>query len=186
MTDHVEVMLVRGRGLSSAAIGYFGAGYWSHYANIVPRGAPIRHPTGRVGHGVFDRSYVLDARYDRVGGAPPGVQYRDMRYLEGEERIILRIPCTFEQKKAWLAAGDSQVGKPYDSAGIWDFITGGRKDRNWRDQSAWFCDELGVWMLERAGICPPLPAHVNRITPGAASLVCGALGGDIVAHLPAR
>lgn len=66
-------------------------------------------------------------------------------------------------------------------AGIVDFITGSYKDRNWRDQSAWFCDELGIWAQEQAGICPRLTAPAYKLTPGAVALVDIALGGQIVA-----
>lgn len=185
MIDYVEVMLVRGRGLSSAAIGYFGAGYWSHYANVVPRGAPVRFANGKRTHVAFAGDWVLDARYDHVGGEPPGVRYRPSNYLAGEERIILRIHCLPEQARAWLAAGDSQLGKPYDARSIWAFVTGRNASRNWRNPSAWFCDELGIWMLEQSGRLPRLPLHINRVTPGTAYAVCGALGGTVVAHLPA-
>jgi hypothetical protein len=168
--SYVEVMLVRSTGITSRAIEWFGAGHWSHFANLL---TDWDDP----------KAEVLDARYDEVGGQQPGVRIRPVSYLKGTERTVLRIPCTPEQRVAWLKAGHGQIGKPYDSRGIWEFLTGDNARRDWRDPSAWFCSEYGIWMLEQAGICPPLPLHVNHITPGAAGLVCGALGGAVIARL---
>jgi len=76
----------------------------------------------------------------------------------------VEIPCTQDQAQNWESLLLSQQGKPYDSVAIRDFIDGSLKDRNWRSENAWFCDELGLWALERANICPPLclPTYVSH------------------------
>lgn len=166
---HIRVMFTAGSELSSKAIEWFGGGGWSHMANILPDGS------------------VIDARNDIVKfnghSFPTGVQHRPKGYLEAEcgRWIELENPCTVFQAKAWEAHLWSQVGKPYDQIGILDFVTGSLKDRNWRDQSAWFCSELGVWALEKAGICSALAAPVFRIPPGEGLLISMALGGTVVA-----
>ena len=39
-------------------------------------------------------------------------------------------------------------------------------DRDWRDESAWFCSELKAWCLEDAGFFPyTLLISKNRVTP---------------------
>jgi hypothetical protein len=69
----------------------------------------------------------------------------------------------------------AQVGKPYDHVGIWDFITGQADDRNWREESAWFCDELALASCEKVGF-PPLYIPTYRITPNSASVALTAWG----------
>jgi hypothetical protein len=162
MDSHVDVMLCRASGFSSRAIEWFGGGHWSHFANII------------------DDRHVLDARSDRVGGAPPGVYVRDASYLDDVERTVIRIPCSAGQAEAWLHAGRSQLKKPYDTQGIIAFATGRYTWRDWRDPAAWICSELGIWMLEQSRICPILPIHVNEIAPGPAGLICCALPGAYV------
>jgi hypothetical protein len=161
--SHARVMLVADTGVSSRLIEWFGGGGWSHFANVLADGT------------------IIDARSDRVAGAPPGVQRRPARYLDSERKWVLLQLGAEHQYEPWVNALVSQLGKPYDQIGIWDFATGSVYDRNWRDQSAWFCSELGVWAQEQAQMCPRLPGPVFRITPGAALLLDIGLGATVLA-----
>lgn len=169
MSARIRVMFTAGSEFSSKAIEWFGGGGWSHMANVLADGS------------------IIDARNDIVkfNGVcyPTGVQHRPKGYLEAEcsRWVVLEIPCTVFQARSWELNLWSQVRKPYDQIGIMDFVTGGAKDRNWRDESAWFCSELGIWAQEKAVICPPLATPVFRIPPGEALLITMALGGMVVA-----
>lgn len=166
---HIRVMFTAGSEFSSRAIEWWGGGGWSHMANILSDGS------------------VIDARNDVVKfndqSFDTGVRHRPKGYLEAEygRWIELEIPCTVFQARSWEAHLWSQVGKPYDQLGILGFLTGSLKDRNWRDESAWFCDELALWAQEKANICPRLLTPVFRVTPGSALLIDMALGASIVA-----
>lgn len=59
-----------------------------------------------------------------------------------------------------IAAARSQIGKPYDWAGVLGF--GFR--RRWQDDDAWFCSELVAWAFAEAGT-PLFREHAWRITP---------------------
>lgn len=61
---------------------------------------------------------------------------------------------------AIIAAARSQIGKPYDWAGVLGF--GFR--RRWQDDDAWFCSELVAWAFAEAGT-PLFREHAWRITP---------------------
>ena len=77
-----------------------------------------------------------------------GVKWRrldDPCYRNVQRIAEIDIACTKEQEQRvwqfWLA----QDGKPYDWRAIISFVPIFRRivnDRNWRDEDAWFCDEL--------------------------------------------
>ena len=55
----------------------------------------------------------------------------------------------------------TQIGKPYDWAGIFGVIA---RNRNWEEDDKWFCSELAAWAFQKAGL--PLLNEVSyRITP---------------------
>ena len=78
------------------------------------------------------------------------------------------INCSAKVEKAFLEAARSQLGEPFDSSAMHAVFSGGffAVDRDWRDQSAWFCSELKSWCLEEAGFFPyQLLISKNRVTP---------------------
>ena len=165
----VRVMFTAGNGWTSRPIEWFGGGGWSHAASVLADGS------------------IIDARSDVVTYKgqrfKPGVQLRPAHYLDSEPRWIeVEIPCTREHARKRDELLHSQLKKPYDFPGIWDFVDGSYRDRNWRDESAWFCSELETWALEMSGICPALTAPVCKITPGDALLIAQAAGGRVVAY----
>lgn len=156
----LKVCFVKAQGCASKLIEWFGGGGFSHVV--------IRLPSRS--------DWVIDARSDIVNGIPPGVQQRPVSYLAKYPCLWLAVPATDVQLSMCEAALKSQRGKPYDKDGIVGFALGRLKDRNWADQSAWFCSELAIWAMQDARICPPLALDPPRITPGSAALICGALG----------
>lgn len=160
-------MVVRGDGLSSRAIEGFGGGRWSHMANVLADGT------------------VWDARDDHVAYKgvvyPRGVQHRKLGYLVDQYKqwSLFQAPIWATQYyDDWVRTLESQVGKPYDSVGIWDFVTGmltGKyEDYNYAPtdpsgSKAWFCDEYAVWAAGKMGLIPwPLVVPVFTLTPGSA------------------
>lgn len=166
-----RVMVVADVGLVSWGIETGGG--WSHMANLLADGSIIDARSDRVHDSRTGKPVLIDGK--RI---PPGVQRRPGYYLEGIKKwVVLEAPSTAPGNyDAWKHALEAQLGKPYDFIGILDFLTESPLDRNWRDQTAWFCDELAVFAMEQSGYCPPLPQPVFRITPSAALLLAIGLG----------
>ena len=160
MIAGITLGFVRGPGPLSNLIEWFGGGYYSHVTALWCERTNV----------------VIDSRVNRVMGVPPGVQMRPLVYLKGSRIDWLCVPSTSKQMKAFREALYSQVGKPYDKLGVLNFVMGRIRDRNFRNTSRWFCDDLIVWALEESGICPRLILPPPRITPGGAAIVSSALG----------
>jgi hypothetical protein len=156
-------MVIGAPGILSRAIEGFGAGRWSHMANVLD-GA------------------ILDARYnvieDGKRAIPAGVQIRPAHYLDSEPRWQVYEFGTEAMYRSWSQAGMAQVGKPYDSQGIWGFakglFTGRYEDRNYNpskpgESKAWFCDALAVYMASACGYLDlPYGFTPYTLTPGSA------------------
>lgn len=173
-------MFVADVGLVSYGIKLTGG--WSHEANLLA-----------------DDS-ILDARSDWVKDAkghyflgpdtgkpiPPGVQHRPAGYLNPCPRwIVLEGPedgphWSYER---WRNALVSQLDKPYDYIGILDFVTLSMDDRNWRDESAWFCDEYATWAQEQGGYTygREIPVPFFKLNPSGALLYTVGLGWRVAA-----
>lgn len=161
-TSRPRIMTVAAAGLSSRAIEGFGGGRWSHMANVLLDGT------------------ILDSRCDwiKFDGASykPGVQYRPVGYLDDLPRwAVWEAPPGSEVVYSdWRSTGHSQVGKPYDKAGIIGFakgfFTGVYEDRNWggANSRAWFCDVFATWMAIHVGLVPRPPTRLYTFTPGSA------------------
>ena len=67
---------------------------------------------------------------------------------------------------AAFAFARSQVGKPYDWAGVFGCLA---HDRDWQQDDAWFCSELAA-ATALAGNTRLLNLNVSRIVPGALEL----------------
>jgi hypothetical protein len=167
MKHAIRFQGVMGLGWTSKAIAWWGGGnQFSHFMCVLP-----------------DGNYV-DARSDVVtvesaDGEPvhisAGVQSRPKDYEPWSRKVLFEKEVTKKVEAKWLDAVHSQIGKPYDHIGILDFIFGSDDDRNWRDQSAWFCDEFCLWTAEQAGFTPLyIPAY--RIAPNSASVALSAWG----------
>lgn len=87
-----------------------------------------------------------------------GVQYHDLHkpsYYTRVERYEVDAPDSV------LDFAKSQIGKPYDWAGIFGVVA---RNRSWERDDRWFCSELAAWSFQQAGV--PLLHEVSyRITP---------------------
>jgi hypothetical protein len=152
----LQIQFRRANNFSSDLIGWFGADKWSHVDYVLPDGT------------------LLGARWDKVGGQPSGVHVRPRDY--DKERVAEKwtvqkiVEDDKEQKFRELAL--QQVGKPYD----WEAIVSFAINRDWRQDTSWFCSELITWLLETSEIIPPLFLTPNKITPGACALICCGAG----------
>ena len=151
----ITLQFVRGRDAGAALIEWFGHGAeFSHVDTVWPDGR------------------LFGARSDSVGGAPPGVQFRDPSYVDGEAASLrVDLACSNDITMRYLAFLKAQEGKPYDMEGILAFVAG----RQWDEPSAWFCSELAAAGLQVAGYFPhPLATSSNKITPPDLVLVLSA------------
>lgn len=88
-----------------------------------------------------------------------GVRARPLSDMLAHATKAAMIVLPGEPEKV-IAAARSQIGKPYDWAGVLGF--GFR--RRWQDDDAWFCSELVAWAFAEAGT-PLFREHAWRITP---------------------
>ena len=157
----VRLQFVRAPDPISSLIAWFGKSTFSHVDAILPSGLSW----GQEG-------WLLGARSDDVGGKPPGVQIRPPDYEKVSLKVVFTVPATEAQEGAFYDFLHKQVGKPYDKKAILGFVTG----RNWRDDDAWFCDELQARAGEISTLFPFLYLDASGLTPGASSLPFSAIG----------
>lgn len=150
----IYLQFVRQAALTSDLIAWLSQGHVSHVDCVLPNGN------------------LLGSRSDRVGGKPVGVQIRPPDYEKFILKEVLTVPAKPKQERDFYTFLDAQLGKPYDHAAIWGFVTG----RNWRDDDSWICSELQAAGLEAAGIVPPLYLAANKISPGSLALAVSAIG----------
>lgn len=137
---------------------------FSHVDIVLPLGNRWGVPAGSL----------LGARSDAVGGKLAGVQIRPAGYAEPwVRRHVFELKSTLKQEVLFYDFLELQLNKPYDSLAIVAFLT----QRDWRDDSAWFCDELAARATERAGLCGVLYLPANKLTPTGWAVVVTALGG---------
>ena len=143
-----------------------------------PTSALIAWRGGRFSHVdvIMPDGRLLGARSDVIGGMPEGVQIRPEKYADWAEVLRVFKDVTADQEAMFYTFLNRQLGKPYDKIGIVDFIFGMAHDRNWRDETAWFCSELVIAALDYAGIIMELTLDAFKIDPGGASLITSAIG----------
>lgn len=146
----IQLRFVDGGGWDSRLIEYYTRCWWSH---------------------------VEAVHEDETFGAmfKGGVRWRTMddpQYREARRYLYVVIPCTTQQYLSFWEFQCSQEGKPYDWRAILSFsalLCPFVHDRNWRDDSAWFCSELQAAALERAGLIV-LPSDISIISYSPRSL----------------
>lgn len=144
MQPTITAQLVRGRDFTSALIGWFGAGYYSHIDVITPMGL------------------LRGARSDHIGGMPPGVFDRPQNYEKWARCTRFTFDVSATQYQKFWQYSDMQLRKPYDTHGLIESFVFGR---NWRDDDRWWCSELFAMTGERAW-CWTIPDEKTRVTPG--------------------
>lgn len=158
MDKSIAFQLVRGLSWTSRAIGYFGAGYYSHIDAVTPQG------------------YLRGARADVItprGGRPipAGFQDRPQHYERWARATRYTITVSEKQYRRYWDFSDAQLGKPYDKHGLFDtFILG----RDWRDDGQWWCSEEVARNLEVALIID-LPAELHSVNPGDCAFIFAGL-----------
>lgn len=155
---NIELSFVTEPTIGSGIIRWFSHSNYSH-VDIIHRG-------------FFDGNRRIGARSDKPEGGYAGVEMRPMDYAKftRDDRLLIPVSITdWEDANAWLA---SQLGKPYDTTGLFASFLFNRP-MPWRDESSWWCSELGMAYLEHAGI-KPCRTPVNRITPNDLYLYAGA------------
>jgi hypothetical protein len=170
--DVIELQYVLGYGFESGAIAYAGKAF-SHLDTVITD----KH-SWRFGCGA---GCLIGARSDRIRDIDPGVQIRPPFYDDRtgspigsgwKRRTVVQIEGPAHKVRAYYDFIYDQRGKPYDSRAILDFITGSLRTRDWRDPSAWFCDELVCSGLEVSKFVQRL--HLipsNRVNPGGSFLL---------------
>lgn len=140
----ITFQLVRGAGISSRLIGWFGAGYYSHIDTETPAGL------------------LRGARSDVIEGIAPGVRDRPQAYEKWLRQTRFTITVTDNQYERFWQFSDAQVGKPYDSRGLLDTFLFGR---DWREDGQWWCSELVAACLE-AGVIIEIAPEKKSVEPG--------------------
>ena len=87
-----------------------------------------------------------------------GVQYHKMKPLVEYSRVER---FEIDAPDSVLDFAKSQVGKPYDWAGVIGWMV---RNRNWEEDDKWFCSELAAFSFMKAGF-PLLNEVAYRITP---------------------
>jgi hypothetical protein len=152
----ITLQFVKGSGIGSSLIGWFGGGDFSHVDAVIG-------PT------------LIGARDNWIDSYPPGVQNRPIGYEKWKLQVQFDIPATETQQKMWEAFLRSQIGKPYDQKAIVGFIIG----RDWQNESSWICSELQAAALQHCGIFGDLYLADSRITPNALALLVSGIPGTI-------
>lgn len=142
MTPTITLQFCREARLSSALISWFSAGTVSHVDAVLPEGLL----------GAFERE---------VSGYPSGVFVRAPGYIKLAAQVRVEIPCTDEQRAAWLSFLRQQVGKPYDWNAIAGFITGSYRP----DTKGWMCSKVQAAALVAARIIRQPWLDDSKITP---------------------
>lgn len=99
-----------------------------------------------------------------------GVMNRPADYDAGAftQEEFVDLPATEEVRDRFHAMMRAEVGKPYDVTAIAAFVA----RRDWREDDSWFCSELVMAMLDRAGWFPGRVAtEANHLTPRDARLI---------------
>ncbi len=157
----ITLQFVLGADLASRAIAFWGQGYggFSHVDAVLSDGT------------------LLGARNDVAGDQPAGVRIRPANYETWARKERLELACTFTQEATWEAWLKSQVGLPYDSGAIWDFVLG-RSDL--AKPGHWICSALQTGALEKAGLLPTgfqSGIASSQIAPNSLRIAFLALGG---------
>ena len=136
MAKLLTIRFVSGGHWDSRVIEYWTRCEWSHVEAI--SSTSLFYTFGAMLRGGVRWRNTLDSAYDGM-----------------KKSRTVRIPCTDEQYADFWNFLSTQNEKPYDRAAILSFSPTLRfavKDRHWQDESAWFCSELQLAALVKAGI----------------------------------
>lgn len=118
---------------------------------------------GASDQGLSSKVYASNPR-----GNPRGVAVRPLEYQKFGTRRRMILECDDAVAKNVIDKAMSQLGKPFDSAALHDFLSDHFPGyRDWRNPDVWFCAEYCLWSLEEGPFWknPPLPWPKNRVSP---------------------
>jgi uncharacterized protein YycO len=90
---------------------------------------------------IIDGEDVIEATWPRVCVSP-------LAEVIARHSSCVIVEFADVDATAIVQAARSQIGKPYDLAGI----LGIALHRDWQEQSKWFCSELVAWAFGQAGV----------------------------------
>jgi hypothetical protein len=101
---------------------------------------------------------------------PGGVQIRPSEPWPYKIKQTIRIKT--DKAEAIRTRARTQIGKPFDTGALYEFLSEKPGDRDWRDTTRWFCSELAVWSSEIERCFPwQLLVAKNRVSPADSLLV---------------
>ena len=161
----VRLQLVRGIGLSSDLISWWGGSYWgfSHADALMPDGTLIGARSDRIYHnGVW---------------YPKGVQQRPAEYEQWKRRAIVTFHVQRWQSDYWERLQSEGLGAQYNHLNIIELILGVKPtpDKHGR----WICSARQFNRLRLIGVFPALTIPDEEITPDHLYLMSQAVGAVI-------
>lgn len=132
----------------------------------------------RLNHSPFSHcDYVLPDG-NLLGASDQGP---DSPFIVGNRRGVAIRPPNYQKfgyrrdmilktdlAEATINAAMAELGKPFDSTSMWDFLADHFPgERDWKNPDAWFCAELKIATMEKAGFFLPkqLIWPKNRVSP---------------------
>jgi hypothetical protein len=102
-----------------------------------------------------------------IEGNPCGVAIRPPDYQPFAIRRMAHIYVPARVEARFYEILRSQLGEPFDNSAMHAvFSSQTDADRDWKDESAWFCSELKAWTFEEAGAFDVLPLISKKwVTP---------------------
>ena len=155
----IRLQFVRGTGLSSKLIAWWGNGYGG-YSHV---------------DGVLSTGELAGARSDAVGGQPPGFRVRPAFYEHWDKRTVVTLTVSDQQAKDWERFLRAQIGDPYDESDILGLIIG----QPISSAGHWICSAAQNHALRTIGVMPDLPVPDQQITPNSLLLMVSALRGSV-------
>lgn len=166
----ITLQFVRGSGLSSQLIAWWGNGYngFSHVDAVLSTGE------------------LLGARSDVIkpldGGAaiPAGVQIRPPFYEKWDKRVVIEIPSAPSETSLWEQYLRKQVNDGYDESDILGLILGTPMSTS----GHWICSALQTNAMQYVKKLPLLGIPPQQVTPNTLAAVAMAIGGQVRFPVP--
>ena len=78
-----------------------------------------------------------------------GVMLRPLDYEKPSAELFLEVDVPDAAWPRIMGFAKAQIGKPYDTSGIFGFIAPGQRD--WKEPDSWFCSELVAASFDEGG-----------------------------------
>ena len=137
--ENIDIILSRSNLLFSKAIRRYTDSDWSH-------GGILINPTT-----------VLESTFTHGGVKLASI---DVFKSRATATRIIQVPVP--DRTAAIAAGMTQLNKPYDYTAIAGILA---NKRRWQEDDMWFCTELCAYVVQSGGALYFAPADIPLITP---------------------